>query len=102
MTCKGDECRYEILGCHDCWPKLHDDAAAAIEALESKVEPRKLGRWEKAKPKGVVMYSDGYAECSSCNEAIWLGWSMNFCAQCGVQNRIIDSDDIAKLEVQDD
>ena len=33
MTCKGDECKYMILGCHDCFPKLHDDAADAIEAL---------------------------------------------------------------------
>ena len=35
MTCKGDECKYMILGCHDCWQKLHDDAAAAIEALQA-------------------------------------------------------------------
>lgn len=38
MTCKGEECRYMILGCHDCFPKLHDDAAAAIEALQDEVK----------------------------------------------------------------
>lgn len=80
--------------------------AAAIEALQAEVErlepkQRKLGRWEKAKPKGVVVYSDGYAECSSCHEVIWLGWGMNFCPHCGVQNRIIDPDDMAKMEVQE-
>ena len=63
----------------------------------------KLGEWQKAKPKGVVTYSDGYAECSHCHEAIWLGWGMNFCPNCGTQNRIIDPDDYdgAKMEVQD-
>lgn len=105
------------LNCGDC-PLLYRDscssdelmnnAAAAIEELQAEVkrlEPkqRKLGRWEKAKPKGVVTYSDGYAECSSCHEAIWLGWGMNFCPHCGVQNRIIDPDDYdgAKMEVQE-
>ena len=86
--------------------QLHNDAAAAIEALQAEVkrlEPkqRKLGRWEKAKQKGVVTYSDGYAECSSCHEVIWLGWGMNFCPHCGVQNRIIDPDDMAKMEAQE-
>ena len=38
MTCKGDECKYMILGCHDCFPKLHDDAAAAIEALQAEAQ----------------------------------------------------------------
>ena len=38
MTCKGDDCRYMILGCHDCFPKLHDDAADAIEALVKRVK----------------------------------------------------------------
>ena len=115
-TCIGDkkcfekECRYwSELGCMD--GNICCDAAAAIEALQAelekkrtadcwgckceKLEPkqRKLGRWEKAKPKGVVVYSDGYAECSSCHETIWLGWGMNFCPHCGVQNRIIDPDD---------
>ena len=63
----------------------------------------KLGEWQKAKPKGVVTYSDGYAECSHCHETIWLGWGMNFCPHCGTQNRIIDPDDYdgAKMEVQD-
>ena len=83
------------------------NTAAAIEELEAEVkrlEPkeRKLGRWEKAKPKGVVTYSDGYAECSSCHEAIWLGWGMNFCPNCGVQNRIIDPmESGVKMEVQE-
>lgn len=75
------------------------DLQAEVERLEPK--QRKLGRWEKAKPKGVVVYSDGYAECSSCHEVIWLGWGMNFCPHCGEQNRIIDPDDMAKMEVQD-
>ena len=87
---------------------LYLDAAAAIEALQAEVkrlEPkqRKLGRWEKAKQKGVVTYPDGYAECSSCHEVILLGWGMNFCPHCGTQNKIIDPDDYdgAKMEVQD-
>ena len=42
MTCKGDECKYMILGCHDCFPKLHDDAAAAIEALQAEVKRLEL------------------------------------------------------------
>lgn len=77
------------------------DAAAAIEALQAQLP--KLGEWEKAKPKGVVTYSDGYAECSHCHEAIWLGWGMNFCPNCGTQNKIIDPDDYdgAKMEVQE-
>ena len=42
MTCKGDDCRYMILGCHDCFSKLHDDAAAAIEELQAEVERLKV------------------------------------------------------------
>lgn len=70
---------------------------------EAKAQLPKRGEWQKAKPKGVVTYSDGYAECSHCHEAIWLGWGMNFCPNCGTQNRIIDPDDYdgAKMEVQD-
>ena len=77
------------------------DAAAAIEELQAQLP--KLGEWQKAKPHGVVTYSDGYAECSHCHEAIWLGWGMNFCPNCGTQNKIIDPDDYdgAKMEVQD-
>lgn len=77
-------------------------AADAIEALQAQLP--KLGEWQKAKPKGVVTYSDGYAECSHCHETIWLGWGMNFCPNCGTQNKIIDPDDYdgAKMEVQDD
>lgn len=79
-----------------------EDAAAAIEALQAQLP--KLGEWQKAKPHGVVTYSDGYAECSHCHEAIWLGWGMNFCPHCGTQNKIIDPDDYdgAKMEVQDE
>ena len=74
------------------------------EACEYKSQLPKLGEWKKAKPKGVVTYSDGYAECSHCHETIWLGWGMNFCPHCGTQNKIIDPDDYdgAKMEVQDE
>ena len=84
-----------------CKGRLISDAAAAIEALQAQLP--KLGEWQKAKPKGVVTYSDGYAECSHCHEKIWLGWGMNFCPHCGTQNKIIDPDDYdgAKMEVQD-
>jgi Zn finger protein HypA/HybF involved in hydrogenase expression len=70
---------------------------------EVKAKLPKRGEWQKAKPHGVVTYSDGYAECSHCHEAIWLGWSMNFCPHCGTQNKIIDPDDYdgAKMEAQD-
>lgn len=70
---------------------------------ELKAQLPKRGEWQKAKPKGVVTYSDGYAECSHCHETIWLGWGMNFCPHCGTQNKIIDPDDYdgAKMEVQD-
>ena len=90
----------------DCPNRIMSDAAAAIEALQVEVkrlEPkqRKLGRWEKAKPKGVVVYSDGYAECSSCHEVIWLGWGMNFCPHCGTQNKIIDPDDYDGAKMND-
>lgn len=93
-----------------------NDAAAAIVALQAEIresmqkcaecgenEPKR-GEWKKAKPKGVVTYSDGYAECSHCHETIWLGWGMNFCPHCGTQNKIIDPDDYdgAKMtDVQD-
>ena len=77
------------------WGRTDNDAAAAIEALQAQLP--KLGEWQKAKPKGVVTYSDGYAECSHCHETIWLGWGMNFCPHCGTQNRIIDPDDMAKM-----
>ena len=81
-----------------CAEKLYTDAAAAIEELQTEVkrlEPKqaKLGEWIKAKSRGVVSYSDGYAECSSCHEVIWLGWKMNFCPHCGNQNKILDPDD---------
>lgn len=85
----------------NCLDKHLIAAADAIEALQAELP--KLGEWQKAKPKGVVTYSDGYAECSHCHEAIWLGWGMNFCPNCGTQNKIIDPDDYdgAKMEVQD-
>ena len=83
------------------WGRTANDAAAAIEALQAQLP--KLGEWQKAKPKGVVTYSNGYAECSHCHETIWLGWGMNFCPHCGTQNKIIDPDDYdgAKMEVQE-
>lgn len=70
---------------------------------EAEAQLPKQGEWQKAKPKGVVTYSDGYAECSHCHETIWLGWGMNFCPHCGTQNKIIDPDDYdgAKMEAQD-
>lgn len=98
--CGSSDCPYwSGLGCMD--GQLMGDAAAAIEALQAQLP--KLGEWQKAKPHGVVTYSDGYAECSHCHEAIWLGWGMNFCPNCGTQNKIIDPDDYdgAKMEVQD-
>lgn len=101
-----------LVNCNKCkyggkeWPigceeEMMADAAAAIEALQAQLP--KLGEWQKAKPKGVVTYSDGYAECSHCHETIWLGWGMNFCPHCGTQNKIIDPDDYdgAKMEVQE-
>lgn len=98
LTCR--ECQYsnDML---TCIYKMLRDAAAAIEDLQAQLP--KLGEWQKAKPHGVVTYSDGYAECSHCHEAIWLGWGMNFCPHCGTQNKIIDPDDYdgAKMEVQD-
>lgn len=124
-----DSCSYGYRLCPDsecndaCHvEQIYADAAAAIEELqqiadhheqtakdywreacEYKAQLPKLGEWEKAKPKGVVTYSDGYAECSHCHEAIWLGWGMNFCPNCGTQNKIIDPDDYdgAKMEVQE-
>ena len=98
-TCVG--CTYNI-GNNECAVRgMMCDAAAAIEALQAQLP--KLGEWQKAKPKGVVTYSDGYAECSHCHETIWLGWGMNFCPNCGTQNKIIDPDDYdgAKMEVQE-
>ena len=86
---------------YGCDYDLIERAAAAIEALQAQLPKR--GEWQKAKPKGVVTYSDGYAECSHCHETIWLGWGMNFCPHCGTQNKIIDHDDYngAKLNALD-
>lgn len=119
---RGKFIAYDVTGNHNS-AQLYKDAAAAIEELqqiadhheqtakdywkeacEYKAQLPKRGEWQKAKPHGVVTYSDGYAECSHCHEAIWLGWGMNFCPNCGTQNRIIDPDDYkgAKMEVQDD
>lgn len=89
-------CPYNGNGCHE---KLCTDAADAIEALQAQLPKR--GEWQKAKPKGVVTYSDGYAECSRCHETIWLGWGMNFCPHCGTQNRIIDPDDYDGAKMND-
>lgn len=83
------------------WEGRCKDLMHHIEDLQAQLP--KLGEWQKAKPKGVVTYSDGYAECSHCHETIWLGWGMNFCPHCGTQNKIIDPDDYdgAKMEVQE-
>ena len=113
LRCKGlskkcDSCGYGYhispdSECNDAcqFEQIAEDAAAAIEELQAQLP--KLGEWQKAKPHGVVTYSDGYAECSHCHEAIWLGWGMNFCPHCGTQNKIIDPDDYdgAKMEVQE-
>lgn len=105
LPCHNNECPYWVDKWHGiglCNVIIKDeDAAAAIEDLQAQLP--KLGEWQKAKPKGVVTYSDGYAECSHCHETIWLGWGMNFCPNCGTQNRIIDPDDYkgAKMEVSE-
>ena len=113
LRCKGlskkcDSCGYGYhispdSECNDAchFEQIAEDAADAIEELQAQLP--KLGEWQKAKPKGVVTYSDGYAECSHCHETIWLGWGMNFCPHCGTQNKIIDPDDYdgAKMEVQE-
>lgn len=100
VPCSHPDCNYWSV--YACKARVViTDAADAIEALQAQLPKR--GEWQKAKPKGVVTYSDGYAECSHCHEAIWLGWGMNFCPHCGTQNKIIDPDDYdgAKMEVQD-
>jgi len=105
LRCCADDacgiCPYAEDDRHCGASKLAYDAAAAIEELQAEVKrleskQAKLGEWTKAKPRGVLVYSDGYAECSSCHEVIWLGWSMNFCPHCGNQNKILDPDDFEK------
>ena len=56
------------------------DNAPTIDAVEVK-----HGSWEKAKPHGVVIYSNAYAECSSCHSVIYLGWEMKYCPNCGAK-----------------
>ena len=74
--------------------KLLSDAAEALEAAEKRIadleaQMSKEGEWEKAKPKGIVSYSDGYAECSNCHDTIWLGWKMHYCPNCGARMQTV-------------
>ena len=98
MTCKGDECKYMILGCHDCFPKLHDDAAAAIEALQAELEKKRTAdcwgcKCEKIEPKqGEWELIDGSEPMRwGCSRCKYLSWeTSNYCPRCG-----------AKMEVQE-
>ena len=56
-----------------------------IDDLPSTDRPQ--GKWIKAKPKGVISYGKAYAECDQCHEAVFIGWSMNFCPNCGADMR---------------
>ena len=86
MTCKGDECKYMILGCHDCFPKLHDDAAAAIEELQAQLPKR--GEWIF---DGKFMELHKF-RCSNCKRTEFR--MSDYCPNCGA--------DMRKMEVQDD
>ena len=97
MTCKGDECKYMILGCHDCWQKLHDDAAAAIEALQAQLP--KQGEWVEDTTTYAGPCLSNY-KCSLCGK-ICGTWKRglkpnelpNWCGNCGA--------DMRKMEVQE-
>ena len=86
MTCKGDECKYMILGCHDCFPKLHDDAADAIEALQAETVRLwpKRGKWINSKER---MRPDMCSVCGCAYEADRFMYKIvwNYCPNCGAK-----------------
>ena len=88
MTCKGDECKYMILGCHDCFKKLHDDAAAAIEELQAQLPKR--GEWKCSYPEIEPNPMFMYGICSICGFEQSISNQLNYCPNCG-----------AKMEVQE-
>lgn len=75
-TCARAESAYVMLA----EVKLTLDQMPTIDAVEVV-----HGSWEKAKPHGVVVYSNAYAECSSCHSVIFLGWEMKYCPNCGAK-----------------
>ena len=118
MTCKGDECKYMILGCNDCFPKLHNDAADAIEELqqiadhheqtakdywkeacEYKAQLPKRGEWIEDATTYAGPGLSNY-KCSLCGK-ICGTWRRglepselpNWCGNCGA--------DMRKMEVQE-
>ena len=71
---------FDVLGEMVDWFVKMVDKQPTIDAV-----PIVHGEWEKARPKGIVSYADGYAECSNCHDTIWCGWKMNYCPNCGAK-----------------
>ena len=86
-----------------CFETLHNDAAAAIEALQAELEKKRTAdccgcKCEKVEPKRGEWIDESldynwYGKCSVCGEEFnvdsWYG-SFHYCPNCG-----------AKMEVQE-
>lgn len=60
------------------YQKWNIDTSKTVDA-----EPVRYGRWKKAEPHGVLVYSDAYRQCSECKDVIYLAFKMNYCPNCG-------------------
>lgn len=69
-------------------PKGNWSNARYKEAVEevpfADVEEKRYGQWVKARDRGVVSYSELYAECSVCHGApVFAGRLYGRCPHCG-------------------
>lgn len=57
---------------------------AVEEVPVAEVEEKKYGQWVKAQDRGVMSYSDLYAECSVCHgNPVFAGRMYERCPHCG-------------------
>lgn len=64
------------------------DLREMLDELESipaaDVEEKRYGQWVKAQDRGIVSYSELYAECSVCHgEPVFAGRMYKRCPHCG-------------------
>ena len=66
------------------WLGVLIDAQPTVKVEPIEVpKPVRHGKWKKAEPHGVWVYSDAYRQCSECNDVIYMAFRMQYCPTCG-------------------
>lgn len=69
---------------------LMENLVSVAKAIPT-IDPVKHGKWVLPRDEGCVTYDKhAYAECSMCGKKSFLGWSDEYCRNCGAR---MDLDD---------